>query len=71
MPHIREVVRAFDAQFRALLQPADIGALSKTEAPLFVQLRILPVLESQRPQPEQAASTSAAAGTSASSSSGS
>eukprot|EP00973_Karenia_brevis_P015179 2075387-Karenia_brevis.AAC.1 len=60
MPHIRKVVRECEDHFRSLLQTPDIKALSRTEAPLFVLLRILPALESQRPQPEQAASTSAA-----------
>eukprot|EP00973_Karenia_brevis_P044166 6119014-Karenia_brevis.AAC.1 len=45
MPHIRVIVRAFESHLRQLLQPEDITALSNTEAPLLVLLRILPLLE--------------------------
>eukprot|EP00973_Karenia_brevis_P068601 9540556-Karenia_brevis.AAC.1 len=52
MPHVRVILRAYEAQIRALLTPADIRALALVEAPIWVLLRILPRLE---PPPEQAA----------------
>eukprot|EP00973_Karenia_brevis_P086154 11948888-Karenia_brevis.AAC.1 len=45
MPHVRKVIWECEDQFRRLLSPEEIKALSLTEAPLFVVLRILPQLQ--------------------------
>eukprot|EP00973_Karenia_brevis_P039263 5422481-Karenia_brevis.AAC.1 len=66
MPHVRHIVKDFENNLRALLSSADIKALSLTEAPLFVLLRIVPALE----RPEHTSSTAAEASGSAPSSSG-
>eukprot|EP00973_Karenia_brevis_P020718 2845669-Karenia_brevis.AAC.1 len=63
MPHLRVIYRAFESHISSLLQPADVEALSLTEAPLYTLIRILPALE-------QSQGETAAAGASASSSSG-